>query len=110
MSARPALESAYTLRTDAAEELRLRRQATALREHTAALLEPVKLPPGALAVDLGCGPGGALDLLSELVGPHGQVLGIDIDPRNVASADQRRLASVSVVRAGEADRTCRLVI
>jgi 23S rRNA (uridine2552-2'-O)-methyltransferase len=36
--------------------------------------------PGARVVDLGCWPGGWLQLLAERVGPEGCVLGVDIEP------------------------------
>jgi ubiquinone/menaquinone biosynthesis C-methylase UbiE len=93
----------YTLRGGFAEDRRLRTQAEHLREHTAALLEPIELADGARALDLGCGPGGALEMLSDLVGPGGRVLGVDLDPGSVAaartSAQDRGLDNVEIVRA-----------
>jgi ubiquinone/menaquinone biosynthesis C-methylase UbiE len=98
---------AYALRGGRNETRRLGAQASDVRAHTEALLEPVELPPDASAIDLGCGPGGALDVLSERVGPGGQVIGVDNDPRNVraarAFAQERRLANVEIIRADARD-------
>jgi SAM-dependent methyltransferase len=103
MSPRTASASVYTLDNYRTEAGRLRAQATNLREHTVALLRPVKLPPDASAIDLGCGPGGALDLISERVGRSGHLLGVDIDSRKVARArifaEERGLSNVKVMTA-----------
>jgi SAM-dependent methyltransferase len=40
------------------------------------------------ALDLGCGPLGVLDVLSRLVGPSGEVVGIDNEPRMIAHAQR----------------------
>ena len=61
-------------------------QADHLREQTKALLDPIVLAPGARVLDLGCGRGGALDLLSELAGPSGCVVGLDQDATSLAAA------------------------
>jgi ubiquinone/menaquinone biosynthesis C-methylase UbiE len=78
-----------------------------LREHTKALLARVKLAPGASALDLGCGQGGVIDLLSELVGESGRVVGLDLDHACVASAraqvQQRGLSNVEVLQADASD-------
>lgn len=68
------------------ERDRLRRQSDQLRPHSAALLERLDLPPGATALDLGCGPSGILELLAAAVGPTGRVLGVDANPELVAAA------------------------
>lgn len=36
--------------------------------------------PGDRVIDLGCAPGGWLQILATLVGPQGRVLGIDLEP------------------------------
>ncbi|MBV9354058.1 MAG: methyltransferase domain-containing protein [Chloroflexi bacterium] len=99
---------AYPLGTSAAETDRLRHQAEELRPHALSLLQRCQLQPGAKAVDLGCGPIGILDLLSERVGRHGQVVGLDANPTHVASARQlvreRGLANVRIVE-GDARST-----
>jgi SAM-dependent methyltransferase len=107
MTTSNASRSVYALRSDSNETRRLRAQAGDVREHTAALLEPVRLPPHASAIDLGCGPGAALDVLSELVGSQGHVIGVDTDPGNVraarAFARRRRLDNVEIIRADARD-------
>jgi len=51
------------------------------------------LPPvleGMTVLDLGCGSGRDCYLLSRLVGPHGQVIGIDMTPEQLAVARSHR--------------------
>ena len=80
-----------------------RPQAEHLREHTKALLDPIALAPEARVLDLGCGRGGALDLLSELAGPSGCVVGLDQDATSLAAARalvrERELGNVEIVQA-----------
>jgi 23S rRNA (uridine2552-2'-O)-methyltransferase len=38
------------------------------------------LPRGGRAVDLGCAPGGWLEILARAVGPQGRVAGVDLEP------------------------------
>jgi len=44
------------------------------------LLDRIGVGPGWQCLDLGCGPGGILDLLSARVGAPGHVVGLDADP------------------------------
>lgn len=48
------------------------------------------LKPGDRALDVGCGPGGSLPVLRAVVGPTGEVLGVEISPA-VAALAQRRI-------------------
>ncbi|MDE2086836.1 MAG: methyltransferase domain-containing protein [Xanthomonadaceae bacterium] len=51
------------------------------------------LPPaldGATVLDLGCGSGRDVYLLSALVGPHGRVLGVDMTAEQLAVAERHR--------------------
>ncbi len=62
------------------------------------------LMPGMAVVDLGCGPGLWTELLAEQIGPHGSVVGIDLDERllNFARCNlQEELAPL--IRYEEAD-------
>jgi ubiquinone/menaquinone biosynthesis C-methylase UbiE len=105
--ASPALRT-YPLGESSAETDRLVQQATELQPYASALLDRCHLTPGASAVDLGCGPLGILDLLSERVGLRGEVTGLDANPTHVALARDlvraRGLANVRVIE-GDARRT-----
>ncbi|MEA2567390.1 MAG: hypothetical protein QOD49_2567 [Actinomycetota bacterium] len=106
--ATPPADPVYTLGSNPAERDRLRRQSADLLPHAVALLDHVDLQPGGSAIDLGCGPSGALELLSERVGPSGRVMGLDFNSIHVAIAREfaqdRGLANVEIVE-GDARRT-----
>jgi ubiquinone/menaquinone biosynthesis C-methylase UbiE len=76
----------YALGSSSDESERLQRQADELRPESVALLDRVGLRPGQCALDLGCGPRGVIELLSERVVPGGRVVGVDADPVHVAMA------------------------
>jgi SAM-dependent methyltransferase len=67
------------------------------------LLEPIALGPNARAVDLGCGPGGGIDILCEVVGPDGHVLGVELDEASFGWAGRFvrdcRLGNAEIIRA-----------
>ncbi len=106
--AEQASTAVYAIGSNPAERARLRRQADELRPHSLALLDRIGFKAGWNALDLGCGPRGALELLSERVGPTGQVTGLDFDPEHVtqarALATDQGLTNVAVVQ-GDARRT-----
>lgn len=83
-----AQEPTYTLGDSPDEQARLLRQAEQFRTLSAALLERVGVQPGWRAVDMGCGPMGILDLLSAKVGPTGSVVGVDLQPEMIKSAQK----------------------
>ena len=62
----------------------------ACRREYEEMLRFVAVPEGARALDAGCGSGGYLPLLSELVGPNGGVHALDLAPENVALVEERR--------------------
>ena len=96
----------YLLGHSKREQRRLRRQADELRQESAWLFDRLGLRSGGRALDLGCGPQGVLDLLSECVGSTGLVVGIERDDKSVAAARQfvadRALRNVKVLRADAA--------
>ena len=98
----------YVLGHSQAEDERLRRQAEELEQESRWLLDRVGVRPGSRAVDVGCGPRGILDLLSERVGPRGTVVGIERDGQSASSArkfvEERQLVNVEVMR-GDAKAT-----
>ena len=65
------------------------------------MLRYAGVPRGARALDAGCGSGGYLPLLSELVGPDGSVHALDLAPENVELVEGRR-ASGELPRLAEA--------
>ena len=93
----------YLLGHSEAEDLRLRKQAEELRRESAWLLDRTGVAPGDWAIDLGCGPQGVLDLLSERVGSTGHVIGIERNHDSVAMARRfvadRGLTNVEVLQA-----------
>ena len=93
----------YALGSNTAESARLQRQADELAPDSRALLDRIALRPGDSAIDLGCGPRGILELLTERVLPGGRVVGLDADPAHVAMASelvaQRALSGIEIVRA-----------
>ena len=98
----------YLLGYSEDEELRLRRQAGELRQESACLLDRISLGAGSRAIDLGCGPQGVLDLLSERVGSAGRVVGLERNRKPVEMAKRfvadRGLKNVEVVQ-GDATAT-----
>lgn len=67
------------------------------------LLDQLNLQPGWRVLDVGCGPIGILDLLAERVGPQGEVVGLEREPRFTEMARalvaERHLANVQIVQA-----------
>jgi ubiquinone/menaquinone biosynthesis C-methylase UbiE len=57
-----------------------------LKQHSHELMH---IQPGGKVLDVGCGPGTDTVALAHLVGPTGQVVGIDFNPTFVAQADDR---------------------
>jgi ubiquinone/menaquinone biosynthesis C-methylase UbiE len=98
----------YALGSNPAELDRLRRQSEELRAHSAELLDRVGIARGQVALDLGCGPSGILDLLADRVGPQGRVTGLEFNPASVTLARehvaQLGLANVTVMQ-GDARAT-----
>jgi SAM-dependent methyltransferase len=71
--------SDYSLGTTAREYERVRRQAEVWQRATERVLDRVDPPPGARCLDAGCGPGVTMRQLAQRVGPHGRVVGLDLD-------------------------------
>jgi SAM-dependent methyltransferase len=95
----------YLLGRSGAEQARLGRQSADLALDSDAQFEKIGIKPGERVVDLGCGPGGVLNLLSKRVGPSGSVLGIERNPHFVSLA-RRYVADLALpqveVREGDA--------
>ena len=67
----------YPIETRKGEIERLGMQADAIAPDARVLLDRIGVATGWRCLDLGCGPRGITDLLSERVGPTGQVVGLD---------------------------------
>jgi SAM-dependent methyltransferase len=98
-----SLSVPYALGGTLTEQQRLIAQAHGLAAHARRLLDRINVRPGSRAVDVGCGPIGILQLLSERVGPDGAVIGVEREPRFVEMArkelSNRGARNVSVVEA-----------
>jgi len=67
----------YVLGYRRAEQERLQRQAQELADESSWLFDQIGVAAGASIVEIGCGPHGCLELLSERVGPLGSVVGVE---------------------------------
>jgi ubiquinone/menaquinone biosynthesis C-methylase UbiE len=103
MSNRKPQPDEYLLGHSANEEERLRRQPHELAPDSRRLLDQLDIRPGDQAIDVGCGPQGILDLLSERVGPTGTVVGLERSESTVRLARkfvaERQLRNVEVLEA-----------
>jgi trans-aconitate methyltransferase len=91
----------YILGADDSELVRLLAQAEIRCREAELLLDRISVGAGARALDVGCGPLGVLHLLSERVGPTGEVVGLDRERRMVVLAGrtiaERGLANVRLL-------------
>jgi SAM-dependent methyltransferase len=92
----------YSLGSDDAELARLEAQAELIRQPTQVLLGASGIGPGMRVLDLGTGLGHVASAVAELVGPDGEVVGIDLDPRMLEHA-RARTEHLPQVRFVEAD-------
>src|SRR5690242_16720222 len=80
---------------------RLRLQAEVWGPAGRSLLDSLRAPEGARALDVGCGSAGWLPLLDQWVGERGHVIGADIDDTMLAAAgalvEERGLRRVDLV-------------
>jgi SAM-dependent methyltransferase len=76
---------------------RLRVQAEAWEPAGRGLLEQIGDGRGKRVLDVGCGPFGWLSILSEWVGPEGEVVGTDIAPALLEAAQSLGLENVRLV-------------
>jgi SAM-dependent methyltransferase len=76
----------YIIRGGAEGRDRLRMMARVLRPSTAALFERAGVRAGMRCLDIGSGGGDVAQELARLVGPHGSVVGIDLDEAKIEIA------------------------
>ncbi|MGH8884784.1 MAG: methyltransferase domain-containing protein [Egibacteraceae bacterium] len=98
--------ASYLLGASDAERTRLLEQCEIHRPEAEQLLDRISVKPGWRAIDIGCGPLGVLDLLSERVGPSGSVVGLEREPRMLdmaaLSLAERHLDTVQLVQGDAA--------
>ena len=96
----------YVLGHNPEELARLDHQAGAIERPTRILLQAAGLAPGMRVLDLGTGLGHVARIVAEMVGPNGEVVGIDraADALDVAR-DRARQAGVANVSFLEGDAT-----
>src|SRR6516164_5662148 len=85
----------YLLGNTDAEHERLIRQATRLAPVTESFFREAGIGPGQRVLELGSGVGDVAMLVARLVGPSGEVVGVERDVRSIARA-QRRLREAGI--------------
>jgi ubiquinone/menaquinone biosynthesis C-methylase UbiE len=83
----------YVMGRSAAEARRLEQQADFFKPFTRHLFVEAGITTGMTVLDLGSGSGDVALLAAELVGPTGQVVGVDSNPAIVATARERARAA-----------------
>src|SRR6266446_1665609 len=81
--------SSYVLGSTDSEHERLIRQAARLAPFTERLFREAGIGPGQRVLDIGSGVGDVAMLGARLVGPSGEVVGIERDPRSLDRARAR---------------------
>ena len=100
----PNPEDTYALGYTAEEHCRLERQAALLAPCTERLFRAAGISPGNRVLDVGSGIGDVSLLLSEIVGPGGEVVGVERDPKSVARAKAKvEAASLKNISFRESD-------
>lgn len=85
--------SPYALGSTDAEHERLIRQAERLAPCTERFFREAGIGPGQRVLDLGSGVGDIAMMMAQLVGPSGEVIGIERDPRTITRARARIVES-----------------
>src|SRR6266849_10788067 len=83
----------YALGYTNSEHNRLIRQASRLAPYTERLFREADIGPGQRVLDLGSGVGDVSMLLARIVGPSGEVVGIERDAGSIARAEARAAAA-----------------
>jgi SAM-dependent methyltransferase len=96
--------STYVLGSDERERKRLAHQSSALAGITERFLLAAGLEPGMRVLDLGAGLGDVAAIAAAIVGPGGEVVGVERDPAMIEAAT-RRLGDELPVRLVRGDLT-----
>lgn len=96
MEPRPKPEGDAKAREERQYQL-LRDQSVLWRNATERVLDQIGLAPGMTCLDVGSGPGTAMQLLADRVGPEGHVTGLDLDGKlgRLALSDLRQAGGAS---------------
>jgi SAM-dependent methyltransferase len=89
----PRADTLYVLGCSKHEHRRLMAQADRIAPFTRRFLLAAGIAPGMRVLDVGCGPGDVSLLAAEVVGPTGEVVGVDRDPGVLAVARSRATAT-----------------
>jgi ubiquinone/menaquinone biosynthesis C-methylase UbiE len=97
-----AAREQYFLGHSVVEQRRLQQQSVELAHESGWLFDQIGIAAGSRVVEIGCGPQGCLELLSDRVGLQGQVVGIELSEQAVELARRfladRGIANVAVRR------------
>ena len=94
----------YVLGRSDEEHQRLQQQAALLRPMTERFFRTAGLSPGMRVLDIGSGAGDVAFLAADIVGPGGQVVGVDMDGRALETArDRARRLGLAQVSFFEGD-------
>jgi ubiquinone/menaquinone biosynthesis C-methylase UbiE len=100
----PSVDASYLLGDTSAEHQRLIRQAAIFEPFTERLFRDAGVGPGQRVLDIGSGVGDVAMLAARLIGPTGEVVGVERDATTLAMARSRvDKAGLSNVRFLEAD-------
>jgi SAM-dependent methyltransferase len=91
----------YPIESRSGEIERLHVQGAAMAPETRVMLDRIGVAPGWTCLDIGCGPRGITDILSEKVGMFGRVVGLDMNEEFLAHARAHAPANVEF-RRGDA--------
>ena len=100
----------YVLGYTVAEHERLIRQAALIAPYTERLFRQAGIGPGHRVLDLGSGVGDVSMLLARIIGPSGEVVGIERDSSSISRAESRAsaagLPNVSFMQTDVSDISC----
>jgi SAM-dependent methyltransferase len=93
----------YPIETRAGEIERLLTQGAVMADETREMLKRIGVKSGWACLDIGCGPRGITDLLSEAVGSTGRVVGLDMNEQFLAHGRANAAANVEFRRSDAYD-------
>jgi ubiquinone/menaquinone biosynthesis C-methylase UbiE len=85
----PPAKETYVLGHSQKEIERLQKQNDTLQIFTWRCFQEAGIKPGMKVLEAGCGGGDVALLLAEMVGPEGQVVGVDLNPQALEAARQK---------------------